>query len=161
MLYFVLTLLYACHSGRTKIISGLEGKPLPSFNMLLTDSISNLNSSRIPAGRPIVLFYFSPYCPYCKAETEEIMEKVMLLKNIQFYFISPYPITPIKDFDKRFGLSKHENFIVAQITDTSFSKYYTIPGVPYMAIYDDRKILREVLLGKHNVDDIKEITTNN
>lgn len=157
MLWWLLIIVLGCNSNRTKVISGLEGKPLPAFNMLLMDSTTHLNTQNIPAGQPLVLFYFSPFCPYCRAQTEEIKSEIESLKNIQFYFLAAFPLYEIKSFDKRYGLSSYNNVTLAQIRDTSFGKYYKIHGVPYIAIYDKQKYLKEVLLGKTDVDVIKEI----
>lgn len=155
ILAIIVTLL-GCN-GRQQIISGLEGTPLPPFNVLLTDSTTLINSEKFDLGKPIVLFYFSPFCPYCKAQTEEIKQDIKSLSNIQFYFLSPFPVNQIKDYDEKYGLSANKNIIVAQIRDSSFTKFYHIPGVPYMAVYNDQKKLTEVLLGKVSIDDIKDI----
>ena len=162
MLYFLLVLvLQSCLGGRNKVITGLEGKPLPSFNMLLTDSLTHLNSNNIAEGKPFVIFYFNPSCPYCKAQTEEIRDNIKSLKNIELYFLCGFPLHQTKIFEANYSLSKFKNITVAQVYDSSFFKYYNIPVVPYIAIYDKQKKLKEVLIGKTNLDDIIEIAFQN
>jgi thioredoxin-related protein len=153
----LLLAIFSCHGRRTIVISGLEGKPLPSFNMLLTDSITYLKSENIPVGQPFVLFYFSPFCPYCKAQVEKIKQEIKIIKDLQFYFIAEFPLYQIKQYDQHYGLSNYTNITLAQVRDTSFSKYYNIHGVPYMAVYNKQKKLKEVLLGISDVEVIKEI----
>ena len=153
----VLIMLLSCHGSRKKVISGLEGKPLPSFKMLLLDSVSYINTANIPTGQPFVLFYFSPTCPYCRAQTEAIKNEFTTIKDIKFYFIAPFPIKEIKEFEQHYSLSNRPNFTFAQIRDTAFSKYYTIPGIPYMIIYNKNKMLKEILLGKTDVDVIRDV----
>lgn len=153
--------LMSCGPRRTKVISGLEGYPLPTFNLLLTDSTTQLNTNNIRIGQPFVLFYFSPSCPYCRAQTEEIKDNIKSLKQIQIYFITAFPLAKIKDFEKHYSLSKYNNITVAQVYDTSFFKYFKIPVVPYIAIYDREKKLKEVLIGKTSLNDIKDIALKN
>lgn len=153
----IMLLLLSCHGNRQKVISGLEGKPLPAFKMLLMDSVNYLNTASIPLGQPFVLFYFSPSCPYCRAQTQAIKNELKTIKDIKFYFMSQFPIKEIKEFEQHYSLSDYSNITFAQITDTAFSKYYTIPGIPYMVIYNKNKILKEVLLGKTDVDVIRDV----
>jgi len=48
--------------------TGMEGKPLPAFAIQLLDSVSYLHSENIPDGKKLILFYYSPTCPYCRAQ---------------------------------------------------------------------------------------------
>jgi thiol-disulfide isomerase/thioredoxin len=153
----LLIMILSCHGRRTKVISGLEGKPLPSFRMLLMDSVNYLNSANIPVGQPVVLFYFSPFCPYCRAQTQEIKNEINAVKDIRFYFMAPFPLKDIKQFEHHYSLSNCTNITLAQINDSAFSNYYKINAVPYTAIYNKQKQLKEVLLGKCDVDLIKKV----
>lgn len=149
--------ILSCNNTHTKMISGLEGEPLPSFNMLLPDSTTHLNSENIPRGKPFVLFYFSPHCPYCRAMTEKLKDEMKTVKGVGFYFIAAAPLNQIRKYDQQYGLSKFKNITMAQVTDTSFSKYYQIQSVPYLAVYNNQKQLNEVLIGVSDVDVIKNI----
>lgn len=128
--------------------TGKEGKPLPEFNLLLTDSTTWLNTRNIPAGKPTVLFYFSPTCPYCRAQTEEIIEDMDKLKSMQFYFITSSSLAGLKSFCKEFELSKYRNIISGVDTGHIVSDYFEIEGVPYTAIFNKNKKLNKSYLGK-------------
>jgi thioredoxin-related protein len=158
--YTAVVFLFGCFD-RQKLITGLEGKPLPSFNMLLTDSITNINTKSIPLGEPFVLFYFSPSCPYCRAQTEEIKDEIKSLEKIKIYFIAGFPLQQIKNFNKHYELSAYPNLTVAQVNDSSFFKYYNITGVPYIAIYNKEKKLKEIMFGKVPTDEIRNIALEN
>jgi hypothetical protein len=161
---FVLLLIsmtFGCNQRRVKVISGLEGKTIPAFRMLLMDSVTYLNTDNISKGKPLVLFYFSPFCPYCKAQTQEIIEKIQSLRNINFCFISEFPLNDIKEFEKHYNLFNYSNVTLAKLSDTMFNKYYRIPGVPYMAIYNGEKKLKEVMLGRVSTDVIREVALDN
>jgi thioredoxin-related protein len=125
--------------------------------MLLPDSVTYLNSEAIPEGKPFVLFYFTPHCPYCRAMTEKLKDGMKTVKDIGFYFIAQAPLNQIRKYQQEYGLSKYKNITLAQVTDTSFSTYYQIQSVPYLAIYNKQKELKEVLIGVSDVDVIKSI----
>ena len=101
MKYFIMFITVASLAGcfaSDPQKTGKEGKTLPEFSMLLTDSNTWIKTASIPTGKPIVLMYFSPYCPYCKAQTKSIVEDMDQLKEIQFYFISSYPLPTVRNF---------------------------------------------------------------
>lgn len=56
--------------------TGLEGKPPPSFSLLLVDNATRINMNEIPEGKPIVIVQFSPYCLFCQAEILDIIEHI-------------------------------------------------------------------------------------
>jgi peroxiredoxin len=111
--------------------SGKEGKPMPEFSLLAMDSITVIRSSEILKDKPSVLFYFSPYCPFCKAQTKDMIENMEELKDIQFYFISAFPFAALKEYQKSYQLAKYPNIIVARDSTDDLSRYFEITGVPY------------------------------
>lgn len=139
---------------RTKVISGLEGKPLPDFDLLLLDSTTKINTHSISKTKPFVLFYLNPNCPYCRAQTNELTGGIKDFDKVDFYLVSRYPLNKIKNYNDDYKLSKFPNVIVGKILDTTFEKYFKIQGVPYMAIYNKNKTLNEVMLGKVSSKDI-------
>lgn len=152
----IVTALSSC-SGTPSQKTDKEGKPMPHFSILLTDSITWLNTTNIPAGKPVALLYFSPYCPYCKALTEEITEEMDDLKNIQFYFISQFPLSNIKAYSKAFEFAKYPNITTGRDTSQLMRNYYNAPGIPYLAIYNKEKKLNKAFLGKISANQIKKV----
>jgi peroxiredoxin len=135
--------------------TGKEGKPMPEFSMLTTDSTILLTRD-IPKGKSVALFYFSPFCPYCKAQTKNIVDNIEKLKDIQFYFISSFPLSTVKAFYKSHELAKYKNIIAAVDTAHVFADYYEVTGVPYMAIYGKNKALNKSYMGKVYSNEIKK-----
>jgi len=152
--------LSACNNNPTPTKTGLEGKKLPAFNVLLMDSITTLNTREISTGSPVIFFYFNPNCPYCRAEVEEIKSGIKSLSNIKFYMLSNFPHSDIKNFYNNFELKKYSNIVVAQDIDSYFLNYYKADGVPYFAIFDRGNRLKQVLMGKLSIDLIKDIALN-
>jgi hypothetical protein len=137
--------------------SGLEGKPLPSFSLFLADSITHFNTSAIPSGQPIVLFYFGPYCPYSRAQMDDIIAHIKTLNSIRFYILTTSPFSEMKTFYTDYQLQKYPNIVVGVDYTSYFGDYFNAPGVPCLAIYDRQKRLKEILHGKSDISTIKEI----
>ncbi|TWI87776.1 TlpA family protein disulfide reductase [Chitinophaga japonensis] len=156
LIFGVLIGLFACvkqQQSRT----GLEGTQLPSFNLLLMDSTNRFSTDSLPEGKPVVLFYFSPDCPYCKAQTEAILANIYSLKNIQFCILTYASFSETKNYYERYELEKYPNIIVGQDCDTFFGRHFNATQVPYLAIYDDKKLLKQIVIGKVSADDIKAV----
>jgi thiol-disulfide isomerase/thioredoxin len=153
-----ITMLTGCFS-REPEKTGKEGKPIPELNLLLTDSTTWLNIGQSNIKNPVVLFYFSPNCPYCKAQTKEIIEDIDKLKDIQFYFISSFPIPMLKAYNEEYNLAQYPNIITGKDTANAMGEYFEIVGVPYMAIYGkDKKLKKSFMGGKLYTSQIKKIT---
>ncbi|WP_205513196.1 TlpA family protein disulfide reductase [Longitalea arenae] len=160
MKYIILIFIIACLAGcfgAEPQKTGKEGQPMPEFSLLLTDSLTVLNTGNISTGKPVVLFYFSPYCPYCKVLTEEIIEEIDELKNIQFYFVSIYPISDLKLYYNYFKLAKFPNITIGQDIAQFVSTYFQMPGVPYTAIYGKDKKLNNAFIGKLSANQLKRV----
>jgi len=142
-----LMLLAGCY-GRDPDKTGLEGKAMPDFNLLLTDSITVLNTKSIPTGKPAVLFFFGPQCPYSRAQMKEIVDDMDRLKDINFYVLTPAPFNQILSFSNDFKLKQYPNITVGQDPKNFFGDYFKAPGVPYMAIYGKDKKLNQAFIGK-------------
>jgi thiol-disulfide isomerase/thioredoxin len=156
ILISIIVTLIGCY-GSSPENTGLEGKPLPAFNILLSDSVTWFNTGQITTGKPVALFYFSPYCPYCRAQTEEIIEDMDKLRGIQFYFVTSYPLPDLRNFCKEYELSKYSNITSGVDTASFVSDYFEAAGVPYMAIYGKNKTLNKTFIGKIYSSQIKKV----
>lgn len=137
--------------------TGLEGKPLPEFSLLLPDSSTVVNTRNIPEGKAIVLFFFSPYCPYCREQTKEIIDDMDKLKSIQFYFITRFSIRELQEFNKEFELDRYTNITTGVDVANFLSPYFEIAGVPYTAIYGKKKMLNKAFMGNIYSSQLKGI----
>jgi thiol-disulfide isomerase/thioredoxin len=155
-IYFIL--IIGCYSRRPAEKTGLEGKSLPSFNLLLSDSLTYFNTSNIPKGKPIALFYFGPNCPYSRAQMEEIIEDMSILKNIRFYIFTIYPYQDMKNFYDYYNLGKYPNITVSLDYTNFFGNYFETQAVPYLAIYGKDKRLIKAFIGKVYGKQIKEVS---
>jgi thiol-disulfide isomerase/thioredoxin len=146
--------------NKVEIKTDKIGKVMPSFNLLLMDNTSQFNTKAIPKGQPIVFFYFTPKCPFCRAQTREIIADLKSHNNIQFYFFSSFPFKQIKSYYDYYQLNKYPNIIVGQDYGSFFENYFEVQSVPYFAIYSTDKRLKQVLVGKFPTNKIKQIAIN-
>lgn len=156
VLLFIVTVLAGCF-GVEPQKTGLEGKPLPEFSILLSDSSTWVNTRNAPSGKSIALFYFSPYCPYCRDQTKEIIDDMDKLRDIQFYFVTSFRVQALKEFYNEFQLGKYTNIIAGVDTARFVSNYFEITGVPYMAIYGKDKTLNKTFLGEIYSGQLKKV----
>jgi thiol-disulfide isomerase/thioredoxin len=148
--------LCGCSNHRSPILTGLEGKSMPSFSLLLLDSASKLNTNEISSKKPISIFFISPHCPYCRAQTKTIIDNMNTLNNIDFYIITTFPFHSFKEYSKEFGLYRYKNITLAQDYNSFFPKYFNVTSIPYIAIYNKEKKLKQVFAGKVSAKQIKD-----
>lgn len=152
--------VFASCKEQKPVKTGWEGNPIPAFNMVLMDSTTNFNTQSIPTGEPIVFFYMSPNCPYCRAQTEEIVSEIRSLKNTRLYIVSNWPFGSLKEYYKHYNLNNYPNITVGMDKASFFANYYKVTGVPYMIIFNKEKKLQQVVVGKTSTSAIKEIIFN-
>jgi hypothetical protein len=156
---FLIYLLFGCQGNKPEK-TGMEGKPLPSFALLLADSTTIFNTANIPISTNTVFVIFGPQCPYSQSQIEEITTNIDNLKDIQFYFFTPYPFSQMKRFYEENNLRQYSNIIVGYDTSNYYSPYIGARGVPYITIYDKNKLLNKAFVGKVSAAQIKEIVNN-
>jgi hypothetical protein len=82
------------------------------------------------------------------------------LKGIDFYFLTNASYTGFKSFYEKYQLEKYANIKAGIDYSYSFAKYFKTNQIPYMAIYDGNKKLKQVLVGKNYISLIKEAAFN-
>lgn len=153
---FLLAGLLGCYS-REPVKTGLEEKPLPSFDLFLADSTTYFNTNSIPAGKPVVLLFFGPHCPYSQIQIEEIVKDMNILKNIRFYLLTTVQFEEMKRFYLEYQLHKYPNITVGIDYTNFFGDYFKAKGVPYTAIYGKEKKLKKAFSGAIHSKQIKGV----
>jgi len=153
------TIFIGCF-GKEPEKTGLEGKPLPSFKLFLADSTTYFDTKDIPSGKPVVLLYIGPHCPYSKSQIQEIVENIHSLKDIRFYVFTTWSFRELKKFYRISELNKYGNVVAGVDYTNFFADHFGAEGVPYMAIYGKDKLLRKAFIGKINSNQIKSIATD-
>ncbi|WP_343744153.1 redoxin domain-containing protein [Chitinophaga sp.] len=157
----LLVLLFVISCGEHIPLSGKEGELIPSVNLLLMDSSSVINTRTVYKSGPTVLFFFSPYCPYCRHETESILKSINKFKNVQICFLSVSSLNEVRDFSRNYKLTQYSNIQIGVDTAASYLKYFSIDHVPHTSIYLHDMRLRRVFSGGVDADKILSIINDN
>jgi hypothetical protein len=140
--------LFTAFSAPATEKTGMEGRLLPSFDLLLADSVTHLNTADIPTGQPFVVIGFSPWCTHCQAETRDIIKNMEQFKNTRIYYVTNFPFGDMKAFYTHFKLAQYPNISMGREGTGIFFREFKATAVPYTAIFDSRKRLKQVILGQ-------------
>jgi thiol-disulfide isomerase/thioredoxin len=157
-----LVIIYAvviagCYSKKPEIKkTGLEGQPMPNIDLIAIDSVSHFNTESIAPGKPTILFAFEPWCPYCKAQTRSILWQIKKLKEFNICMLTTSNYREFKNFCRKYELQKYPNVMAGIDYKHLFEQYFKTNSVPYLAIYDNEKKLKQLLEGKQYISSIKE-----
>jgi hypothetical protein len=154
--------LVSCHrNDRPPMSTGLEGKPLPSFDVLLNDSSTHLNTADIPKGKSIVVLYLSPQCPYCRSELASILKNLPSMGDTKFYVFTNWPFQQFKALCTYYRLDKYPNVVAGQDYRNAFASQYPLAAVPFTAFYDKNKNLDKAFVGLMPIEQIKNLEAKN
>lgn len=149
----------ACHDPReNKALKGIQ--VLPHFAILAMDSSRVLSTEQIPTGQPCVFFYFDPNCEHCQKETREIMQNQQEFRSVRFYFLSSAGLKEINNFYNTFHLDSLANSFVGADYQYTFFNAFLPSSVPYIAIYNNRKILTKMYNGEADIASLISNTRN-
>jgi thiol-disulfide isomerase/thioredoxin len=155
-LLFIAVTWLACQDQTTQQVykTGMEGKPIPAFAIQLLDSTSFVQSKDISEGKPLILFYFSTTCPYCRAQMRDMVDNIESLRNEQLCVITNDNLHSIKAFSDYFKLKKLNNVIVGRDTGSVVFNTYRLMTVPFTALYDKNKQLSVAYMGRMNANSL-------
>ena len=159
LLFLVLESIISCQGEAPALQTGkgIEERSLPTFDILLMDSITKVNTGKILGGKSIVLFFFGPNCPYCQALSKDIIIHIDKFKNERIFLLSSAPFREIKTYDTLFKLNKYPNITIGQDYTGAFFNYFKGKGIPYLVIYDKNKNYKQTVLGRVGADSILTI----
>jgi thioredoxin-related protein len=139
----------ACQEEKPhQIKTGMEGKPMPSFAIQLLDSISYLHSDNLPNDKNLVLFYFKPTCPFCRAQMRDMLNNIEYFKDKELCILTNEDLRGAKSFARYFKLNRFNNVIVGRDTGAVVLLTYRLRGVPVTAYYDKNKQLQALYAGR-------------
>jgi peroxiredoxin len=139
----------ACQDEKPMHINtGMEGKALPAFNIQLLDSTSYIRSNNLPAGKNLVLFYFKPTCPYCRAQMRDMLNNIEKFKDKELCILTNEDLKGAKNFARYFKLNRFNNVIVGRDTGAVVLKTYKLQAVPLTACFDKNKQLKALYAGR-------------
>jgi len=120
---------------------------VPPLKLLLTDSSTVFTDKELKKNTPLFFILFSPDCEHCKKETEELIDKIDSLKNIQIVMATFMPFDKMKEFYNDYKLNRFSNITVGYDTQHILATYYRISYTPFVALYDKKGNLIEGFQG--------------
>jgi len=141
---FIAGTLFSAFNAPATMRTGMEGRLLPSFDLLLPDSVTHFNTVLIPTGKPFIIIGFDPFCTHCQAEAVDVIKNMQQLKDVSIYFVTPYPFWKMKAFYRHFKLNLYPNITVGNDYRNVFFQQYKTRMVPYTAVFDSQKRLKQV-----------------
>lgn len=158
--WVIALLLFSCSTKKTSLpfTTGYEGKPLPAFSMQLLDSVTYVKTEEIESSKGMILFYYSPGCPYCHAEMRDMLNNRNLFKNLQLCLVTNSSLSGMKKFVDYFQLRDWSELIIGRDTGNVLYNKYDLAGVPFTAIYDSSKNLKRAFYGRLNPNDLELIS---
>lgn len=151
--------LFTAFSMPPTVKTGLEGRLLPSFNILLPDSSTHLNTADIPIGKPLIFIGFSPVCTHCQQETRDIISHIDQFNQAQIYFVTAFPFKDMKVYYKYFKLAKYPNITMGVDIKDYFLPYFKARGVPYTAVFDSKKRLKKVMSDRFDATELAKVVS--
>jgi thiol-disulfide isomerase/thioredoxin len=109
---------------------------LPPVKLLLTDSTTYFTKENFTKESPVIIFQFNPECEHCKKETEELLDSIDRLKDVQIVMATMMPFGTLKLFCEKYKLVGYKNIIVAQDIQYFLPVFYRITNLPFLALYD-------------------------
>lgn len=153
VLLFMAVTWLACQEEKPQIVkTGMEGKPLPAFNIQLLDSTSYIHSENLPEGKNLILFYFKPSCPYCRAQMRDMLNNIERFKDKELCILTNEDLKSANDFARYFKLNRFNNVIVGRDTGSVVLKTYRILSVPLTAWFDKNRQLKTLYSGRMGPD---------
>ena len=127
---------------------------LPSFNLLLPDSVTIFNTASMEGGKPSLFIFFSPDCEHCQEETISIIKHMDELKDVNLCFVTIDPFVQMKSFVKFYKIARYPNVVIGRDYTYYFADHYKINTTPYMVLFDYDKKQRAIFAGEVAISQI-------
>jgi thiol-disulfide isomerase/thioredoxin len=116
----------------------LKQKSIPAFT-LKTLNKGALTKANLPAGKPVVIFIFSPTCSHCAQETKQIVENMQTLKKFSFVYASiSTDKQKIAEFILETGIDAYQNIYLGIDTDLKLASFFRPTVTPFAAVYNSK-----------------------
>ncbi|MBN8665768.1 MAG: redoxin domain-containing protein [Chitinophagales bacterium] len=119
-------------------------KALPAFS-LKTLQNKQFTKANLPAGKPVLIFIFSPTCAHCAMETKDIIENMATLKKLSIVYASiSTDKQQIAEFILETGIDAFPNIYLGMDTDLKLASFFRPTVTPFAAVYNSKYQLVQV-----------------
>lgn len=146
-------IIVACNSDKKmKLVEKI--RTMPSFDVLLTDSVTVFNTSQLKTGVPTMLLYFDPDCHTCQAETEMLKKHIQDFGQTQILFLSISSTARLKKFITDYGLQYYPTITVVRDHKYSVINVFKLENIPSAILYDKEKRIARIYEGAPTREEI-------
>ncbi len=131
-------------------------KEVPAYNLLDLNEKKFSSGSVQQKGKSLVVVYFSPLCSHCLEFTENLTSNLKKFKQVQFLFVSAYPLDDIKTFAITRGLNKMPQFKIGQDPDFNMGRFYELKEIPSIFVYSKSGKFKKAFNAKLKMEDLIE-----
>lgn len=134
------------------------GSELPSFQIVLLDGETIVDTKTINNNKPTVFLLFSPDCSHCAELSKSIIEHISVFDSVNLCMVStPAPLKDIQTFAQTNKLLDFEQITVGQDFNFFLGSSFSTDTVPFAVIYNKDKKLSAIL---RNLKSVGELTGN-
>ena len=152
LLFLILLSALSAHAQKDSIDAPyLRFPSLPPFDLLQTDSVTHLTKEKIEKKHNILIMFFSPDCPHCQHQTEDLLTGMDSLKDVQIIMATYQPFEEMTGFYKKYQLAKYPNIRLGRDATFFLPPYYRMKNLPYLALYNKNGILITTFEGNQKV----------
>jgi thioredoxin-related protein len=109
---------------------------LPPFAIMQANG-KIFRAFELPAGKPMVIIYFSPECDHCDLLMKDFLKKEASFRKASVVMITHLAVGKVAKFVQRYALDKYPNVFVGTEGTWLFVKnYYNIIEMPFLALHD-------------------------
>lgn len=134
-----------------------DPKALPPITLFMADTVTKYNTDSLPKGRPTLLVFYGRNCPYCDTMTENIVQHIDTLKDVNIVTLSAGEFHYVDVYNKKFELSKYSNIKNGLDYNNVLFTFYGAQGLPFIVFYDQNRQIKRANLGTLSVDSIRYI----
>lgn len=136
VIYLLATTL--CSAQNNEIPLYKKNPTIPPIRLLLPDSATVFTDKNLKKNKPVYIILFSPDCDHCQKQTEEIIDSIDRLKNIQIIMATTISFSKMKEFYNHYQLHRFENIKVGWDEYLLLPTVYRIKYFPFVALYDKK-----------------------
>ncbi len=129
---------------------------IPPFDLLQIDSSTHLTRDNILKKHNTLIMFFSPDCPHCQHQTEDILAFIEKLKDVQIVMATYQPFEEMVGFYQKYQLAKYSNIKLGRDVHFFLPPYFKMKNLPYLALYDKKGNLLTTFEGNQTMDKILE-----
>ena len=157
LLFLILLSTLSVHAQKDSIDAPYLRFPvIPPFDLLQTDSSTHLTKDKVEKKRKTIIMFFSPDCPHCQHQTEDMLAGMDSLKDVQIIMATYQPFEEMTGFYKKYQLAKYANIKIGRDGSFFLPPYYRMKSLPYLALYNKKGNLVTTFEGNQKVAAIVE-----